>query len=102
MVDYSINSDGIAVITLNNPGSVNVINRDFIDAYEQAIDKVVEEQGLKGVIVASAKKDFMVGGDLQLLLAAKDAARPVPETTVPSVPALTGVEKLLPATPTKV
>ena len=73
MVDYSINSDGIAVITLNNPGSVNVINRDFIDAYEQAIDKVVEEQGLKGVIVASAKKDFMVGGDLQLLLAAKDA-----------------------------
>ncbi|HIO67948.1 MAG TPA: 3-hydroxyacyl-CoA dehydrogenase [Flavobacteriales bacterium] len=73
MVDYTINGDGIAVITLNNPGSVNVINGDFIDAYEGAIDKVLEEKVLKGVIVASAKKDFMVGGDLQLLLAAKDA-----------------------------
>ena len=73
MVDYTVNGDGIAVITLNNPGSVNVINGDFIDAYEGAIDKVLEEKVLKGVIVASAKKDFMVGGDLQLLLAAKDA-----------------------------
>ena len=79
MVDYSINSESIAVITLNNPSSVNVINRDFIDAYEQAINKVLEEQGLKGVIIASAKKDFMVGGDLQLLLAAKDAQEVIDE-----------------------
>ncbi|MBL4754026.1 MAG: enoyl-CoA hydratase/isomerase family protein [Flavobacteriales bacterium] len=73
MVDYNVNDDGIAVLTLNNPSSVNVINGDFIDSYEIAIDKVLEEKDLKGVIVASAKKDFMVGGDLELLLKAKDA-----------------------------
>ncbi|MBL4657936.1 MAG: enoyl-CoA hydratase/isomerase family protein, partial [Flavobacteriales bacterium] len=73
MIDYKVNSDGIAVITMDSPSSVNVINREFVEAYEEAPDKVVADGDLKGVIVTSSKKDFMVGGDLELLQAAKDA-----------------------------
>jgi len=73
MIDYKVNSDGIAVITMDSPTTVNVINGDFIEAYEAAIDKVLADDSLKGAIVTSSKKDFMVGGDLELLQAAKDA-----------------------------
>ena len=73
MVDYTVNKEKIAILTMNSPTSVNVINGDFIEAYEGVIDQVLVDKNLKGVIVTSSKKDFMVGGDLELLLAAKDA-----------------------------
>lgn len=75
MIDYRIEGEDVAVLTMNNPeGSVNLMNPGFILAYREIIDKVVADEKVKGVVLASAKKDFFVGGDLKTLLQADDAA----------------------------
>ncbi|WP_165976743.1 3-hydroxyacyl-CoA dehydrogenase NAD-binding domain-containing protein [Paraburkholderia silviterrae] len=55
---------------------VNVKNRAAIAAFVDAVDAVINDDNVKGVIVASAKKDFISGGDLDELRAARtpDAA----------------------------
>lgn len=61
---------GIARITWDLPGrSVNVINNESKAAFVMAVDKALEDDGVRGVIIDSAKEDFIVGADLQMLLA---------------------------------
>ena len=61
---------GIARITWDMPGrSVNVINNESKAAFVMAVDKALEDDGVKGVIIDSAKEDFIAGADLQMLLA---------------------------------
>ena len=49
--------------------SVNVINNESKAAFVMAVDKALEDDGVRGVIIDSAKADFIVGADLQMLLA---------------------------------
>ena len=61
---------GIARITWDMPErSVNVINNESKAAFVMAVDKALEDDGVRGVIIDSAKADFIVGADLQMLLA---------------------------------
>lgn len=60
----------IANFILDNPNkNVNVINRDFTQALQEAITLVKTNDGVKGVIITSAKKTFMAGGDLDNMFA---------------------------------
>ena len=59
---------GIAVITWEAPNSpVNVKNRAAIAAFSAAVADAIENSAVRGVIIASAKKDFISGGDLDEL-----------------------------------
>jgi len=66
-VSWAKDADGIAVVTLDDPGrSANTMN----DRYLAAMGKVVDELAaadIIGVIVTSAKKTFFAGGDLDAL-----------------------------------
>lgn len=63
-----IDGDGIATLTLDLPGKVNVMNDDFIAAMEAFLDRVeASRAALRGVIVTSAKPIFLAGGDLGLM-----------------------------------
>ncbi len=72
-VRWEKGADGIAVVTLDDPGkSANTMN----DAYKAAMGSTVDElvaarEDLVGVIVTSAKKTFFAGGDLEALSAAQ-------------------------------
>ena len=78
MINCTTDNDGIAVLTMDNPdGPVNVINAAFILAYKEEIERVVADEKIKGVILTSAKKDFFVGGDLDMILKAEDAVQVV-------------------------
>ena len=69
MIRYK-KKDGIARITWDLPErSVNVINNESKAAFVMAVDKALEDDGVRGVIIDSAKQDFIVGADLQMLLA---------------------------------
>ncbi|HIA12764.1 MAG TPA: 3-hydroxyacyl-CoA dehydrogenase [Flavobacteriales bacterium] len=73
MIDYEV-LNGIASLVMNNPkGSVNVINQPFIESLNANLDKALADDAVKGIILTSSKKDFMVGGDLNHLMAAKNA-----------------------------
>jgi 3-hydroxyacyl-CoA dehydrogenase/enoyl-CoA hydratase/3-hydroxybutyryl-CoA epimerase len=59
---------GISTITWNAPNSpVNIKSRKANAAFVAAVAAAIENPSVKGVIVTSAKKDFISGGDLDEL-----------------------------------
>ncbi|SEP76398.1 3-hydroxyacyl-CoA dehydrogenase NAD-binding domain-containing protein [Thalassovita taeanensis] len=67
---YEKDADGIVTITLDMQGqSANTMNDRYVPGMNDAIAKLRAEDGLTGVIFASAKKTFFAGGDLGLILA---------------------------------
>ena len=74
---FEMDGDGIAVITMDMPGSsANVINREFGEALMHTLKRIEEAKasGLKGIVLASAKKTFLAGGDLEHMYGMTDAA----------------------------
>lgn len=74
-------ADGIVTVTMDDPDSaVNTMNPHFVRALEATVDRLeAERDTIAGVILASAKKSWFAGGDLNLLRAA-DPARSAEET----------------------
>jgi 3-hydroxyacyl-CoA dehydrogenase / enoyl-CoA hydratase / 3-hydroxybutyryl-CoA epimerase len=65
-VRYELGGDGIATITWDAPGRpVNVLNADSIAAFGGAVRRALDDDAVRGVIVASTKSDFIVGADLE-------------------------------------
>lgn len=77
MIDYSIDGEGIASIVWNMADRpMNVMNNDSLGAFREAVYKAIGDKAVKGVIVTSAKNDFVAGADLvNLLKESKDAAK---------------------------
>ncbi|MFF2370923.1 3-hydroxyacyl-CoA dehydrogenase NAD-binding domain-containing protein [Agromyces sp. NPDC058110] len=74
-------ADGIVTITIDDPAaSVNTMNAHFTSALRATVDRLeAERDDLTGVILASAKRSWFAGGDLNLLRAA-DPSRAAEET----------------------
>jgi len=73
-IDYKVDADGIATISWNMQDvPMNVLNEQSIPAFSEAVRKAVADAAVKGVIIASAKPDFIAGADLNMMLAITDA-----------------------------
>lgn len=101
---------GIATITLQMEGRVNVLDRRFGESLGQAVDALLGvpggkpgPDGLIGIIIASGHRDFCVGADLDFVYEAREPAdilavvhslnavfRRLETGGVPTVAALTG------------
>lgn len=68
---YEKDADGIVTVTMDQTGPVNMMNKEYRDAMAETVEKLEAETGLVGVILASAKKTFFAGGDLNELLETK-------------------------------
>lgn len=67
MVQTTIH-DGVAVLTWDMPGrSQNVFNRESLQAFSEALEAAVADPGVVGLVVTSAKKDYIAGADLQTI-----------------------------------
>ncbi len=77
-VRYERDSDGIVVLTLDDPtASANTMNDLYRESMAAAVDRLeAEKDHVTGVVVASAKKTFFAGGNLQKMVQARpeDAA----------------------------
>ena len=74
MINYAADKDGIATLEWDLPGrSQNVLNDQSMAAFAEAAQKALADPAVKGIVVASAKADFIAGGDLDMLLKANDA-----------------------------
>lgn len=72
VIRWEQDQDGIVTLVLDDPTqSVNTMNAAFTDAFEAAVARLGQTEGLRGVIITSAKKTFFAGGDLRLLIAAR-------------------------------
>jgi 3-hydroxyacyl-CoA dehydrogenase / enoyl-CoA hydratase / 3-hydroxybutyryl-CoA epimerase len=61
--------DGIVILTLDDPNqSANTMNGAYVDSMRAILARLQEErESIKGIIIASAKKTFFAGGDLNEL-----------------------------------
>ena len=64
--DPATPDDGIVILTLDDPNrSANTMNADYLASMRSTVARLQEERDqLKGVIIASAKKTFFAGADL--------------------------------------
>lgn len=59
--------DGIAVLTWDAQSSpVNIFSEPAIEAYRDAIEQLIADDSVRGVVIASAKSVFHVGADLEM------------------------------------
>nr|WP_136252097.1 fatty acid oxidation complex subunit alpha FadJ [Ningiella ruwaisensis] len=67
--------DGIAILTMDVPGeSMNTLKADFGDEISAILDDIQADNAIKGVVIASGKKDsFVAGADVSMLAACNSA-----------------------------
>ncbi|MDW5595789.1 enoyl-CoA hydratase-related protein [Conexibacter stalactiti] len=66
MIGWEQGEDGIVVLTLDDPArSANTLNGTFTTALGAALERLeAERAGIAGVVLCSAKRTFIAGGDL--------------------------------------
>src|SRR5690349_14099233 len=83
-VRYEKDADGIVTLTMDDPSSsANTMNQAYKDAMAATIDRLeAEKDDITGVVIASAKKTFFAGGNLNMLIQARpeDAQRLLDES----------------------
>lgn len=57
-------SDGIAIITLNRPKSMNALNSQLLRELDCAISDIASDEGIKVVILTGNEKFFAAGADI--------------------------------------
>lgn len=57
--------DGIAIITLNRPKSMNAINNEFIQELGQVINEIELDEEIGAVIITGSEKFFGAGADIK-------------------------------------
>src|SRR5258707_747627 len=66
--DLAIDGDGIALLRWNVPDrSMNVITLQGIEELSAIVERLAADDGIKGVVITSAKDTFCAGADLTLL-----------------------------------
>ncbi|NKQ51920.1 3-hydroxyacyl-CoA dehydrogenase [Amycolatopsis sp. K13G38] len=78
MFGWEIDRDGVVTVTMDDPGqSANTMNDRFRDELVVLVDHLyAEREGITGVILTSAKKTFLAGGDLAALMRAGEDDKP--------------------------
>ncbi len=67
MTDFIYEKDAqqIVTISMDMEGPTNAINQAFLDAFSKTMDRLEKEKNdINGVIITSAKKEFLAGADL--------------------------------------
>lgn len=68
-VNTSLDADGILIVTLDMPGRrMNVLNDELSAGFDSAIKRIETDAAVKGVILTSAKKDFLAGADIDKVM----------------------------------
>ncbi len=66
---YEKDKDNIVTIKMDMTGPVNAMNEEFIKLMEETVTRLESEKdGIKGVVITSAKDTFFAGGDLNQLV----------------------------------
>ncbi|NBM14727.1 3-hydroxyacyl-CoA dehydrogenase NAD-binding domain-containing protein [Streptomyces sp. GC420] len=70
-IRWEEDTDNVITLVLDDPDqSANTMNAAFIDSLDATVDRLeAGRDGIKGVILTSAKKTFFAGGDLRDLIA---------------------------------
>jgi 3-hydroxyacyl-CoA dehydrogenase/enoyl-CoA hydratase/3-hydroxybutyryl-CoA epimerase len=71
----------IVTLIIDMPGrAVNLLNQEFLEALQQALDRLSEDPQVAGIILTSGKNTFIAGGDIDRIYQMND-----PTTTFPII-----------------
>jgi len=74
MINYGVDRDGIATVEWDmQDRSENVLNDASVEAFAAAVNRALGDPAVKGLLIASAKKGFIAGTDLERVLRASEA-----------------------------
>ena len=74
MINYDCDGDGIATIEWDmRERADNVITDESVETFGAAVNRALADPAVRGVLIASSKKAFIVGTDLETVLKASDA-----------------------------
>lgn len=75
MIDYSKDENNIVTLAIRREDTpMNVLDQAFMAAFESSLDQALQEPDLKGVVVTSARKEFIAGADLSMLQTIENVA----------------------------
>jgi 3-hydroxyacyl-CoA dehydrogenase / enoyl-CoA hydratase / 3-hydroxybutyryl-CoA epimerase len=75
VIELVVRGTGIAVLVVNDPREpVNTVTRDLAEELARLVDRIETDSAIKGAVIASAKKDFIVGANIDMLKAVKLAS----------------------------
>jgi 3-hydroxyacyl-CoA dehydrogenase/enoyl-CoA hydratase/3-hydroxybutyryl-CoA epimerase len=68
-IRWTRDDDGVVILTIDDPAaSVNTMNDAYTRSMEASVARLeAERDSITGVILASGKKSFFAGGDLNIL-----------------------------------
>jgi enoyl-CoA hydratase/carnithine racemase len=70
--EFEVRDNGVAILTLNRPKSLNSFNEEMCNGVLEACKRVSDDPGIKAMIITGAGKGFSAGGDISVLAAMKD------------------------------
>ncbi|GAB2786120.1 3-hydroxyacyl-CoA dehydrogenase NAD-binding domain-containing protein [Rhabdobacter roseus] len=71
-IDYTL-QEGVAILRWNLTTSpMNVLNDDSIPVFVEALQRAYDDEAVNGIIITSAKPEFVVGADLKMILRNQD------------------------------
>lgn len=63
-----VDADGLATLTINRPDKLNALNNTVLDELEDAIDKIADDDEIRGLLICGAgDKAFVAGADIKEL-----------------------------------
>jgi enoyl-CoA hydratase/carnithine racemase len=60
---------GVTTLTLNRPNAFNALSEELLQALQQQIDAMAQDDGLRGLVIAASGKAFCAGHDLRQMRA---------------------------------
>jgi len=64
-------SEGVGIITLNRPQSLNAINTQFVREFDQLLDEISKDDAIAAVIITGTEKVFAAGADIKEIFGLK-------------------------------
>jgi 3-hydroxyacyl-CoA dehydrogenase/enoyl-CoA hydratase/3-hydroxybutyryl-CoA epimerase len=72
VIEMQVRGDGIAVLTVNDPRDpVNTVTLELGEQLLAHVQRIAADPSIKGAVLSSAKKDFIVGANIRLLQGVK-------------------------------
>ncbi|WP_108473120.1 3-hydroxyacyl-CoA dehydrogenase NAD-binding domain-containing protein [Rhodanobacter thiooxydans] len=69
-VTLEIDADGIGLVIFDQPGrAMNVLNPDLVVPFAAIVERLEQEDAIKGLVLTSGKSTFIVGADIDQLTA---------------------------------
>jgi 3-hydroxyacyl-CoA dehydrogenase/enoyl-CoA hydratase/3-hydroxybutyryl-CoA epimerase len=85
-IQSQVDADGIGVITWNDPERpMNVLRDAALAAFDEHLKKLLADANCKGIVITSARKEFIVGADISMLVQMREQ---------PKEAIFTGIRKL--------